>query len=193
MRRAYTFLDRGDVYLCVRTDELGDFERPGHETLSPAEARQRLQTWVHEDNRLVLRELGRVLGLSLSGLVAQDDMRTLARALSERLATDMATHALVRHRTRYRNVGFILEKPVDLADLLPPEEPEEKPVHWVELELVDHDDRPVPNMECDLVFPDGRTRKVRTDAHGRARLADVRPGNYEVQFTRLAGGTISQL
>src|SRR5690606_3658361 len=112
MRRAYTFLDRGDVYLCFRTDELGDFERPGHETLSPAEARQRLQTWVHEDNRLVLRELGRVLGLSLSGLVAQDDMRTLARALSECLANDMATHALVRRRTKYRNVGFILEKPV---------------------------------------------------------------------------------
>lgn len=193
MRRGYTFLDRGMVYLCLRSDELEAFERPGHQTLSPAEARQLLQTWTHENNRHLLRELGNFVGLSLPGLVFTLDLRALARALSERLTANLATHVLVRRGTECRGLGIPLEKPVNLADLLPPPEPEEEPLHWLGLEIVDHADRPVANMECELVFPDGRTRKVRTDVHGRTRVSDVKPGSYEVQFTRLAGGTISPL
>jgi len=62
--------------------------------------------------------------------------------------------------------------------------PEKK--HWIEIELVDEDNHPVPGEPYAIKLPDGETVAEGTlDDKGFARVDGIDPGSCEVTFPRL--------
>jgi hypothetical protein len=58
---------------------------------------------------------------------------------------------------------------------------------WIEIVLVDENNRPVPHERFWLQFPDGSTLEDRLDDAGTARVEEVDPGNCLVSFPDLDG------
>ena len=61
----------------------------------------------------------------------------------------------------------------------------ERETTWIGLELVDEMDQPVASEHFEITGPDGRVRRGRTDANGRARISGIPPGTYQISFPRL--------
>ena len=58
---------------------------------------------------------------------------------------------------------------------------------WIEIQLVDEQDRPVPSEQYSIELPDGLVRNGSLDAEGLARLDGLQPGTCKVTFPRLDG------
>ncbi|MCK6556303.1 type VI secretion system tip protein VgrG [Candidatus Binatia bacterium] len=56
---------------------------------------------------------------------------------------------------------------------------------WVEIELLDEDERPVAGEEYRLDLADGSVRRGRLDANGKARVENIDPGTCELTFPNL--------
>src|SRR5919108_1993680 len=56
---------------------------------------------------------------------------------------------------------------------------------WVEMEMVDHDDKPVPDVRFKLTTANGREIVGRLDSNGHARIEGVRPGSCTLTFPDL--------
>ena len=56
------------------------------------------------------------------------------------------------------------------------------PDHFIEIELVDDDGKPVPNAAYVIELPDGTQRTGRTDGAGKARITGLDPGTAKVSF-----------
>lgn len=71
----------------------------------------------------------------------------------------------------------------------PPEEDdadeEEEETSWIEIELVDEEDNPVPGARYSVTLPDGREARGTLNADGFARLDGIPPGNCEVSFVKI--------
>jgi hypothetical protein len=63
------------------------------------------------------------------------------------------------------------------------QEPEEQ--HWIEIELLDDDGKPVAAELYYVELPDGSQLSGRTDGQGRARVDGVDPGTAKVSFPDL--------
>lgn len=64
-------------------------------------------------------------------------------------------------------------------------QPKEK-VYWIEIELLDEADQPVPNERYKVELPDGEKRQGRLDSSGRAYLGDIKsPGACQVCFPEI--------
>jgi type VI secretion system secreted protein VgrG len=58
--------------------------------------------------------------------------------------------------------------------------------HWIEIELVDENGKPVPGEEYKVTLPDGSTVASGTlDAKGKARVEGIDPGSCKVTFPNL--------
>jgi len=57
--------------------------------------------------------------------------------------------------------------------------------HWVEIELVDEDDKPVNGARYEVKLPDGTTRTGTLPRSGVVRLTSSKPGTCEVVFPEL--------
>jgi type VI secretion system secreted protein VgrG len=58
--------------------------------------------------------------------------------------------------------------------------------HWIEIELVDEDGKPVPGEEYQVTLPDGSTVASGTlDGKGKARVEGIDPGSCKVTFPNL--------
>lgn len=76
-----------------------------------------------------------------------------------------------------------------------PMEPEEEPAgpagddpltsYWVEIELIDMEDGPVPGERYIVKTPDGKTHEGRTGKTGVVRLVSKAPGSCELTFPDL--------
>jgi type VI secretion system secreted protein VgrG len=67
----------------------------------------------------------------------------------------------------------------------PPETEEEKQkkTGWIEIELVDQDDQPVPGESYRIILPDGESVAEGTlDEKGFARIEDIEPGTCKITF-----------
>jgi hypothetical protein len=64
------------------------------------------------------------------------------------------------------------------------EEAEEKTA-WIEIELVDEEDEPVPSEKYDIKLPDGSVAKGTLDGNGFARIEGIDPGTCEITFPNL--------
>lgn len=63
--------------------------------------------------------------------------------------------------------------------------PEDK-IHWIEIELVGEDDKPIPHEAYICIFPDGKEAQGRLNKAGFARLASIAvPGDCQVSFPNL--------
>ena len=57
---------------------------------------------------------------------------------------------------------------------------------WIEIELLDDDDNPVPDEDYILYLPDGEVRKGKLDGNGFKKEEDVPPGACKVEFPNLS-------
>ena len=64
------------------------------------------------------------------------------------------------------------------------EEAEEKTA-WIEIELVDEEDEPVPGEKYEVKLPDGSVAKGTLDGDGFARIEGIDPGTCEITFPNL--------
>lgn len=63
---------------------------------------------------------------------------------------------------------------------------EEEPWHWIELQLVDEEELPVPNLECVVALPDGGTRRLVSDDMGRIWVEGIQsPDDCMISFPAL--------
>lgn len=62
-----------------------------------------------------------------------------------------------------------------------------KETSWIEIELVDEADRPVPGERYRIVLPNGTVKEGTLDSKGRARVKGIDPGNCRVVFPSLDG------
>lgn len=78
-------------------------------------------------------------------------------------------------------------EPIEVAEQEPAPAEEETPEEektWVEVELVDEFDEPVPSEPCAITAPDGREIRRTTDANGLIRVTGIDPGECQVNFYR---------
>jgi hypothetical protein len=53
---------------------------------------------------------------------------------------------------------------------------------WVEIQLVDVDNNPIPNEDYKIIFADGQEESGKLDENGKAVLTDLPPGGYKIIF-----------
>lgn len=88
----------------------------------------------------------------------------------------------LRHRAADRDEPPLT--PSQFARLIAADQPEKD--HWIEIELVWADGKPVADEFYLIVTPDGREIRGTTDAKGRARVDDIgRDGQCQVSFPDL--------
>lgn len=56
---------------------------------------------------------------------------------------------------------------------------------WIEIELVDEEDKPIPGERYRIKLPDGSLREGTLDAGGLARVQGILPGTCQVSFPAL--------
>ena len=67
-------------------------------------------------------------------------------------------------------------------------DPEKK--HWIEIKLVDQDNKPVAGEECKVKLPDGTYDTGSLDNDGFVRIDGIDPGGTcQVTFPKLDGGS----
>ncbi len=67
-----------------------------------------------------------------------------------------------------------------------PTDEEEKKKSWIEIELVDEEDNPVPGERYRITLPDGKTlAEGRLDDKGFARVDGIDPGTCQITFPDL--------
>lgn len=60
---------------------------------------------------------------------------------------------------------------------------EQEPLHWIQIELVDADDQPVPGEAYEIELPDGERRTGTLDERGLAYVGDIKTaGSCKVCF-----------
>lgn len=63
---------------------------------------------------------------------------------------------------------------------------DEKKTTWIEVELIDEDDNPVPGEQYAITLPDGQTIASGTlDDKGLVRVEGIEPGTCKISFPRL--------
>ena len=102
---------------------------------------------------------------------------------TKRLEELLQTHSLRRL--------VVLEEPprvVHRPRVEEPEQPQESAdspstsTEWIEIELLDEEDRPVFGVQYELTYSDGTTHKGKLDARGFARVPRLNGGEYTVLF-----------
>jgi len=57
--------------------------------------------------------------------------------------------------------------------------------HWIEIDLVDDDGKPVPGEAFEAKASNGRVYKGTLDRNGHARIEGLPPGQAEVRFPKM--------
>ncbi|MFH1075399.1 MAG: hypothetical protein V1753_00920 [Pseudomonadota bacterium] len=65
------------------------------------------------------------------------------------------------------------------------EEEEKEKKSWIEIELVDEEDNPVPGERYRIEFPDGKIAEGKLDEKGFARVDVIDPGTCKITFPNL--------
>jgi len=65
------------------------------------------------------------------------------------------------------------------------EEEEEEKTAWIEIELVDEEDNPVPGEKYEITLPDDTVAKGTLDPSGFARVENILPGECKITFPEL--------
>lgn len=75
----------------------------------------------------------------------------------------------------------------DVKPYKPPQTDEEKATKtsWIEIELIDMVDKPVPGEQYEIELPDGAVASGTLDHKGFARVDGIEPGSCKIRFPRL--------
>src|SRR5262249_54784432 len=86
---------------------------------------------------------------------------------------------------KYAPVPFAPHKPQSPASSASSDQPNQ-PKHWIEIKLVDTENKPVPGEAYRVILPDGQTAAEGTlDEKGFARVDGIDPGTCKVTFPNL--------
>lgn len=142
-----------------------------------------------------LRELAELAGVPVPWGGETIDLDVLSQSLLEALDRGLAGVTIFVRQVTIMTAFTGGEPPaIDLSDLLPPEAAAEQTWHWIEVEIVDPDDAPVPNLRVRVELPDGAVRELSTDAAGVLRIDHVRDaGDCKLSFPVLRGGAIEPI
>lgn len=66
-----------------------------------------------------------------------------------------------------------------------PTEEEKEEKSWIEIELVDEEEEPVPGEKYKITLPDGKVAKGTLDEKGFARVDGIEPGTCQITFPDL--------
>ena len=116
---------------------------------------------------------------------ARNNRKLLAALGDERSAYYCCLMVLVRRPKTIRSWGEPGEDEEEITKKAPVSPKTE--LTWIEIQLVDEQDRPVPSEQYSIELPDGSVRNGSLDAEGLARLDGLQPGTCKVTFPRLDG------
>jgi type VI secretion system secreted protein VgrG len=66
-----------------------------------------------------------------------------------------------------------------------PHQPNPEKTSWIEIEMVDEEDRPVPGEIYRVTLPDGSVAEGTLDENGFARIGGMDPGQCQITFPEL--------
>lgn len=92
--------------------------------------------------------------------------------------------AKVKSQQKAADAGKYSAKPIPFKPAQDDEE-EAKEKTWIEIELVDESDEPVPGEKYKITLPDGRVTTGTLDQNGFARVDGIDPGTCQVTFPEL--------
>jgi hypothetical protein len=183
---ARSFRIDGEEYVVAAVRDEAELGR-GFRRLRPAEAIGLVRQWQYADEIGLLARLRDELRSSTGAtLSAGRRIDLVADMIVEELAQGgMGTIALYRRVGPRPAVINVVDEAVDLAELA--EEPvEDDPWHFIEIELIDEDDEPVPGIAVRVSLPDGRSDGGTTDDFGLLRLESIsKEGGCRIRFPGL--------
>ena len=81
--------------------------------------------------------------------------------------------------------GSVKAKPFKADGSTEKEEEKEKKKSWIEIEMVDEDDKPVPGMAYRITMADESVAEGTLDDKGLARIEGIEPGTCKITFPTL--------
>jgi type VI secretion system secreted protein VgrG len=107
-----------------------------------------------------------------------------ATAATDADEADPGKLAEIKARQRETKEGKYGQEKVE--PFKPEQTEDEVPVTgWIEIELVDEADKPVPGVQYEVTLPDGRVASGMLDGEGWARVAGFEPGQCKVCFPKI--------
>ena len=143
------------------------------ESVSPAHLRSVLARGLRRDERRSIRAGLRAM---LRARADDDDRALLDLAIRAALAPHPRLQLLRLPGQRLAS-GAAPEPPVAVLE---PEEVAE--LTWIEIELVNRDERPLRDIDYEITLPDDSARRGRTDTRGRVRLVEIPSGACTARF-----------
>jgi hypothetical protein len=64
---------------------------------------------------------------------------------------------------------------------------DKKKKSWIEIELLDKENKPVADQDCTIALPDGTVIKQKTDSAGKIRLQGIQQGMCRISFPNIDG------
>jgi hypothetical protein len=167
----------------VRDNLPGRYEALGEEEVRSmiAQAREGSESYGLTDRFDILRYLNHML------VLAPDFDVNPAFPWAQRILTDADLHGSLKMDTLCRATERHLEKsPCCQTDAKPVKTSQTaQQKTWIEIRMLDEDDRPVPNIPYLVKLPDGATREGSLDGAGIARFEEIDAGTCEVSFPSL--------
>ena len=192
---ARSFRIDGEEYVVASVRDEAELGR-GFRRLRPAEAIALVRQWQYADDTGLLARLRDELGSSSSSsLTAARRSDFVADMIVEELAEgSLGTIALYRRiGPRPALVFDNVDEAVSLSDLAD-EIAEEDPWHFIEIELIDEDDEPVPGIAVQVALPDGRSRGGQSDDFGLVRIESISTeGGCRIRFPGLRADAVEHV
>jgi hypothetical protein len=184
-RRTWTLPGRLRDFLVVRRLDLRDDDEIIVDRLAlSVDLDWWLQDPVFQRTLIEIWESSSLFPLTQTGLFTRAELiRFLKPRLEELFLQGPMT--LVRAPRTIRSWGEPGEDEEEVAKKAPVSPKTE--LTWIEIQLVDEQDRPVPSEQYSIELPDGSVRNGSLDANGLARLDGLQPGTCKVTFPRLDG------
>ncbi len=159
----------------------------GYDRLSTRDATDLIEGWRFRDNVAALRCASAASGLQIAGSYSTQELpSTLVARLTEELEN---FSVLFRAQPEAESWAppTDLDTATDLAELAGPAEVEDE-WHWVEVEVLDADDKPVAGVECKIVLPNGQEKMCTSDDFGIVRVEQIsEPGACKISFPSAPG------
>jgi len=71
------------------------------------------------------------------------------------------------------------------SEQVKPNKPDEEKTSWIEIEMVDEEDNPVPGEKYKITLPDDSVAQGTLDNKGFARVDGIEPGTCKITFPEL--------
>jgi hypothetical protein len=162
-----------------------DLFPPEAATCEPSRLNANLDRWLTDPvSRAVVMEMDEVVHGRPSKILQQTSQDELKRSVKLRLEQAFKQRSLVGVLVPRSFLTQIKTTDGDEspANAPPPKQNPNKPLAWIEIELIDDAGKPVADERYRIEKPDGSFEEGRLDKQGRARVDNLDPGTCQVTF-----------